>query len=375
MSISLDCPASQELLLLESHVVPRPLAPPASLAQAAAAYVRAVIDPRPPKAGLTRRQRALLTSHAARRQLAFSTGHYHDQGEGHNLDSDQAAAGLHRRGCPTQLASAAADLGLGRPHPGSAAADAGRSRSPSLARPCEGSPACSTPDPQDAGLDGLLGAPHADAAVGAGQGGSAAPAQPDLRDADLADLLSAARADPATQRAATHQRDGLRRALTAQANRLALGMPEQVRAEFGPAMWDSPEHCQLLEGCSLIVGLHPDQARDLGSCCPCCLTFCCNLAVPAGHDLQTPDGALAVPQATDSIVEAANRFGKRMAVVPCCVFPSQHAHRRFLTSDGRASGVRLHAELVEYLAQQAGPLACRDHLRFEGANQVVFRRT
>ena len=47
----------------------------------------------------------------------------------------------------------------------------------------------------------------------------------------------------------------------------------------------------ILSSCSALVGLHPDQA-------------------------------------TDGIVDAAVRFGKPFAVVPCCVFPSLFPQRR-----------------------------------------------
>ena len=78
-------------------------------------------------------------------------------------------------------------------------------------------------------------------------------------------------------------------------------------------------------------------------------------------------------QATDAIVQAANRFGKPFAVVPCCVFPRQHAYRTLLSNDGQPSPVRLYQELVQYLQQQGGLQTRRAYLPFEGSNQVVFR--
>ena len=51
------------------------------------------------------------------------------------------------------------------------------------------------------------------------------------------------------QRARLH-RDGLR-----QMERAA-----HLRAVFGPALWDDPVHAALLADCSLVVGMHPDQA-------------------------------------------------------------------------------------------------------------------
>ena len=56
------------------------------------------------------------------------------------------------------------------------------------------------------------------------------------------------------------------------------------QAEFGPQLWASGEHAELLAGCSVVVGMHPDQA-------------------------------------TDAIVDFALQAGKPFAVIPCCVFP------------------------------------------------------
>ena len=57
-----------------------------------------------------------------------------------------------------------------------------------------------------------------------------------------------------------------------------------LQAEFNPELWTEGELGQQLQACSLVIGLHPDQA-------------------------------------TDSIVDFAMQFGKPFAVVPCCVFP------------------------------------------------------
>lgn len=57
-----------------------------------------------------------------------------------------------------------------------------------------------------------------------------------------------------------------------------------LQAEFKPSIWTDHDLAQQLQSCSLVLGLHPDQA-------------------------------------TDSIVDFALQFGKPFAVVPCCVFP------------------------------------------------------
>ena len=51
------------------------------------------------------------------------------------------------------------------------------------------------------------------------------------------------------QRAALQRRDGSQQPAQA----------AHLQAEFGPALWDDPEHAALLADCSLVVGMHPDQ--------------------------------------------------------------------------------------------------------------------
>lgn len=58
----------------------------------------------------------------------------------------------------------------------------------------------------------------------------------------------------------------------------------EMQAEFNHELWTEESMGQQLQACSLVLGLHPDQA-------------------------------------TDSIVNFAMQFGKPFAVVPCCVFP------------------------------------------------------
>jgi len=57
-----------------------------------------------------------------------------------------------------------------------------------------------------------------------------------------------------------------------------------LQAEFNESSWSDGTLVKQLQSCSLVLGLHPDQA-------------------------------------TDSIVDFALQFNKPFAVVPCCVFP------------------------------------------------------
>eukprot|EP00884_Botryococcus_braunii_P010341 jgi/Botrbrau1/19308/Bobra.0073s0047.1 len=179
-------------------------------------------------------------------------------------------------------------------------------------------------------------------------------------------------------------------------------LPEHLEAEFGMQLWES-RHGEALRRCSIVVGLHPDQA-------------------------------------TDPILEFALAFGKPFAIIPCCVFARQFPHRRLripplqsgvpppdsvpaslpsaLPSTPTETGVQVevrpsgtgqaqmpsggasntwgtdrdyasnvlkieladgetavesHAQLVVYLRERGGSEARIHYLPFEGLNQVVFR--
>ena len=97
---------------------------------------------------------------------------------------------------------------------------------------------------------------------------------------------------------------------------------------------------RVFRDCSVVVGLHPDQA-------------------------------------TDAAVDLALAFGKPFAVVPCCTYSRDFPHRRLPPGPGRPRGggaVTTHAHLVEYLLAKAPPGMTieRDELPFEGKNVVVY---
>ena len=98
---------------------------------------------------------------------------------------------------------------------------------------------------------------------------------------------------------------------------------EQIKTEFSSENW------HLFKDCSIIVGMHPDQA-------------------------------------TEPIIDFAIQFKKPFAVVPCCVFPDLFKHRR----DRQGKPVTQRASLVEYIADKTGGEV--EYLDIEGANQVVF---
>lgn len=89
-------------------------------------------------------------------------------------------------------------------------------------------------------------------------------------------------------------------------------------------------HHWVLEEIDAIVGLHPDEATDL----------VCSIGL---------------------------KYGKALACVPCCVFPSLFPNRR--RKEGQ--GVVTCNGLVSYLVEQS-PRMQVQRLTFEGANQVVF---
>ncbi|DBA82612.1 TPA: hypothetical protein ACH3X1_006861 [Trebouxia sp. C0004] len=113
-------------------------------------------------------------------------------------------------------------------------------------------------------------------------------------------------------------------------------LSQQIQAEFNESSWSDGTLVKQLQSCSLVLGLHPDQA-------------------------------------TDSIVDFALQFNKPFAVVPCCVFPRQFQHRQLFFEGAAVQPVLTHAELVEHLLQKSAGL--KAYLPFEGMNQVVYKCT
>jgi hypothetical protein len=121
----------------------------------------------------------------------------------------------------------------------------------------------------------------------------------------------------------------------------------QVQGWFGPQLWQSSGWQQLFgviggsgissrsgsKGCSLVVGLHPDQA-------------------------------------TEPILDYAVQEGCPFAVVPCCVFPRLFPDRRLVGEGGEALPVNTYPQLVEYLKIKGR--GQQQVLGFEGANTVVY---
>ena len=97
---------------------------------------------------------------------------------------------------------------------------------------------------------------------------------------------------------------------------------------------DAERQLQLLLGeCSVIVGMHPDQA-------------------------------------THPMVDAAIRGGKQWAVVPCCVFGIEN-QERLCPATGRPC--ENYGELVQYLKART-PTARTTFLKFGGRNQVIYEK-
>jgi hypothetical protein len=70
------------------------------------------------------------------------------------------------------------------------------------------------------------------------------------------------------------------------------------------------------------------------------------------------------PQATELIVDAALKYGRPFAVVPCCVFPRLFPHR---------PQVRTTADFCDYLLRKGTGLEV-GFLPVMGRNKVIFRR-
>ncbi|KAF9994446.1 hypothetical protein BGZ65_009917 [Modicella reniformis] len=96
-------------------------------------------------------------------------------------------------------------------------------------------------------------------------------------------------------------------------------------------------HSDILDGASILIGMHPDQA-------------------------------------TEPIVDMALKHNKPFAVVPCCVFGHENPHRRL--SNGGAVDTTL--EFIQYLIEKdmisgVSERVRKEFLPFVGMNIVVFR--
>lgn len=137
----------------------------------------------------------------------------------------------------------------------------------------------------------------------------------------------------------------------------ALAIESAIQAEFGSSfrLLAAPfsadlfeQHAEVLAGCSLVVGLHPDQA-------------------------------------TEPLVDWAATHRKRFAVVPCCVFPNLFRERcQFWrgcgegSADSRPGLVRGYPTFLRYLAELAAMLSGlpveKAALPIDGRNRVLFSR-
>ena len=98
---------------------------------------------------------------------------------------------------------------------------------------------------------------------------------------------------------------------------------------------------------------------NLQPCAPQAATLCASGCNPVRLRLQP-----CAPQATELIVDAALKYGRPFAVVPCCVFPRLFPHR---------PQVRTTAAFCDYLLQKGTGLEV-GFLPVMGRNKVIFRR-
>lgn len=78
---------------------------------------------------------------------------------------------------------------------------------------------------------------------------------------------------------------------------------------------------------------------------------------------------LHADECTEDILDAALRYNKSVAIVPCCVFPSFFPMRRLRSKNNKA--VNTYDDFLCYLLEKDERL-CRDTLDFEGKNQVIY---
>lgn len=112
-----------------------------------------------------------------------------------------------------------------------------------------------------------------------------------------------------------------------------LPMPEKLRELFrSDDAADSDLMKTAKSRCSLVIGLHPDQA-------------------------------------TEPIVDFALKNRRPFAVVPCCVFPRENPHRRLQASGKK---VQSYEDFVAYLLEK-DPVGIRAMtLDFDGRNTVLY---
>ena len=116
-----------------------------------------------------------------------------------------------------------------------------------------------------------------------------------------------------------------------EAENIACPPPRQVCGYFDAAFATGP-HAALWENCSIVVGMHPDQA-------------------------------------TEPIVRLALAAGKPFVVVPCCVFAKSNPQRAL--RDG--TQVSTHPQFCDWLEELGAGVCGRAQLGgFEGRNLVVF---
>ena len=100
-------------------------------------------------------------------------------------------------------------------------------------------------------------------------------------------------------------------------------------------MEEDARMAHLMEHCSIMTGMHPDQA-------------------------------------TEAIIDTAMRLGKPFAILPCCVMPKLFPHR--MQKRHKNQPVRSHSTFCQYLMDKAPP-GCTfqvHHLPFNGRNKVIY---
>eukprot|EP00936_MAST-01D_sp_MAST-1D-sp1_P000376 g376.t1 len=106
---------------------------------------------------------------------------------------------------------------------------------------------------------------------------------------------------------------------------------QHLQEWFGTELLKSPQSGGILRNCSLLIGMHPDQA-------------------------------------TEAIIDAALQLGKPFAVVPCCVYPTLFPLRRLPNGKPVVS----YEDFIQYLLAKDGSIQSQ-YLNFRGRNQVLFR--
>eukprot|EP01083_Nonionella_stella_P281883 959364_1 len=112
-------------------------------------------------------------------------------------------------------------------------------------------------------------------------------------------------------------------------------IPRHINAWFDWDTLDTNDDIKkVFSACEVVLGLHPDEA-------------------------------------TEAIVDLSLKYGKKFAIVPCCVFPNLFPKYLRMDDDDVEKEVVTYLQFIEYLKRKHQCIKI-DYLRFKGRNKVLY---